>query len=223
MKRFLALAYFAPALIFATAPAYAASQPQTILIGLDLSMSNPLVKDDAYAARVGARIAQELQALPLKSRVLVRTFGNYDSSANALKVDQTITTHAKPQNVAVAIATLISNVPKLVREKNLSAQGNTNIVPFLETMSEVVSCKGSQVKVILATDGFEDSEYATLTRYGGKLPMPKQTLYPGCKEMLILGLGTSAKSPAATKRLRAQWSQWAQAAGFRKFTGLYDW
>ena len=114
---------------------------------------------------MGARVAQELQALPLKSRVLVRTFGNYDSSSNTLKIDQVITTQAKPQNVAVAVATLISNVPKLVREKKLSAQGKTNIVPFLETMSDVIDCKASDVRVILATDGFEDSEYARLTRY----------------------------------------------------------
>lgn len=221
MKRLLVSALAVVAVLLGT-PALAAG-PQTIVIGLDLSISNPLVKDDAYAARVGARIAQDLQGLPLRSRVILRTFGNYDAGANALKIDQAITTHAKPQNVAVAVAQLIGNVPKLVREKKLVAQGKTNIIPFMETMSQVVDCKGSQVRVILATDGFEDSEYAKLTRYGGKLPKPSQPLYPGCQEMLILGLGTGANSPAATKRLREQWSAWAKEAGFKRFSGLYDW
>jgi len=200
-----------------------AAGPQTIIIGLDLSLSTPLITDDAYAARVGARVAQDLQTLPLRSRVILRTFGSYDVTVNALKVDQTITAHAKPQNVAVAVASLISSVPRLVREKKLVAQGMTNIVPFLETMSQVVDCEGSQVTLILATDGFEDSDYARLTRHGGKLPMPAKPLYPGCHEMLMLGIGTGVNSPATTKRLREQWSAWALAAGFERFTGLYDW
>jgi hypothetical protein len=222
MRFLLPLVYCGLALFLTSSSAYSASRPQTILIGLDLSASNPLVKDDNYASRVAARVAQELEKLPLKSRVLVRTFGNYDTASNTLKVDQVITTTAKPENVALAVGKLISNLPKLVREKKLSVQGKTNIVPFLETMSKVIKCNAS-VKVILATDGFEDSDYAKLTRNGGKLPLPATKLYPGCKEMLMLGIGSSAQSPMATKRLQDQWGLWANAAGFKKFTGLYDW
>ena len=200
----------------------ATSQPQTIVIGLDLSKSNPLVKDEAYAARAAARTARELLALPLRSRVMLRTFGSYGGGANGLKVDQVISARAKPQAVAEGIAAIIAHVPKLVAEGKLEAQGKTNIVPFLETEAEIVDCKAGEVRVILLTDGFEDSYYATLTRHGGKLPAP-DPIYQGCDELMILGLGQGGGSPAATKHLRAAWSAYAEKAGFRRFTGLYDW
>lgn len=197
--------------------------PKTFVIGLDLSKSNPLVKDDGYAARAGARAAKDIVALPLKSRVMLRTFGSYDASANGLKVDQLISSHARPEAVAQGIAALIANVPKLVRDGKLKAQGTTNIVPFLDTMAEVVDCSASEVHVVLLTDGFEDSEYAKLTRHGGRLPAPETPAYQGCEELLILGLGQGGGSPSATAHLREEWRAYAGKAGFRHFTGLYDW
>jgi len=197
--------------------------PKTYVIGLDLSKSNPLVRDEGYAARAAARTAKEIASLPLKSRVMLRTFGSYDGSANGLKIDQVISSHARPEAVAKGIATIIASVPKLVSEGKLKVQGKTNIVPFLDTMSQVVDCEQSDVHVILLTDGFEDSEYAHLTRYGGKLPLPSQPAYQGCDELLLLGLGQGGGSPSATKRLRASWKAYAAAAGFQHFYGLYDW
>ncbi|MGV8997953.1 MAG: hypothetical protein ACOH12_13500 [Parvibaculaceae bacterium] len=221
MRRFFASVVTLCVLGFA--PAYADGRPQTYVIGLDLSKSNPLVSDKDYAARAAARAAKEITALPLKSRVMLRTFGSYEASANGLKVDQVITSHARPEAVAKGIATLIANVPELVAQGKLKAQGKTNIVPFLDTMAEVVDCKSSDVHVVLLTDGFEDSEYARLTRAGGSLPVPKEATYKGCDELLILGLGQGGNSPAATKRLRAAWQAYAEAAGFSHFSGLYDW
>ncbi|MGB5092307.1 MAG: hypothetical protein WBN97_03235 [Parvibaculum sp.] len=200
------------------------ARPQTIVIGLDLSKSNPMVLDDAYAARAGAKAVEGLVALPLKSRVLLRTFGSYEVTANGLKIDQRISSQAKPAAVAEGIATIIAKVPALVRQGKLKAQNKTNIVPFLETMSEVVDCQADDVSVILLTDGFEDSEYAHLTAGGGgHLPAPDEALYAGCKQMTILGIGQGGGSPSATQRLRGQWAAWAKAAGFAHFTGLYDW
>lgn len=197
--------------------------PRTYVIGLDLSKSNPLVRDEGYAARAAARTAKEIAALPLKSRIMLRTFGSYDGSANGLKIDQVISSHARPDAVAKGIASIIASVPRLVDEGKLRAQGKTNIVPFLDTMSQVVDCGQSEVHVVLLTDGFEDSEYAHLTRYGGKLPLPEQPAYKGCDELLVLGLGQGGGSPSATKRLRASWQAYAEAAGFKQFSGLYDW
>lgn len=205
------------------AQAEAPAKPQTFVIGLDLSKSNPLISDDGYAARAGARAAKEIVALPPRSRVMLRTFGSYDGSANGLKVDQVISSHARPDAVAQGVAALIANVPKLVREGKLKAQGTTNIVPFLDTMAEVVDCGASDVHVVLLTDGFEDSEYAKLTRRGGKLPAPEKAAYEGCDELLILGLGQGGGSPSATVHLRKEWQAYAAKAGFRNFAGLYDW
>ncbi|MBI1260569.1 MAG: hypothetical protein GC184_02475 [Rhizobiales bacterium] len=198
-------------------------RPQTIIIGLDLSKSNPMVTDDAYAARAGAKAVEDLYELPLKSRVLLRTFGSYEVTSNGLKIDQRISSHAKPDQVAEGIATIIANVPTLVRSGKLAAQSKTNIVPFLETMSQVVDCQDAEVHVILLTDGFEDSEYAHLTSRGGRLPAPSTAMYKGCASLTILGIGQGGGSPSATQNLREEWRGWAKTAGFEHYAGLYDW
>lgn len=212
----------AVALAQAEAMETAAEAPQ-IMIGLDLSKSNPLVTSAAYAARLGERLAHELKDLPLKSRVMVRTFGVYDGGANGLKIDEIVSSRAKPADLAAGLGALVANVPALVREGKLHGQMKTNIVPFLETMSHVIDCQAAPTRVILLTDGAEDSEYGKLTRAGGKLPGPARALYQGCEELLILGLGQGFDSPKATERFRSAWGGWAQGAGFQRFTGLYDW
>lgn len=213
----------AMALAFVLSPAKAQEvpRPQTVIIGLDLSKSNPLVEDQAYAARVAQRAAGEIEHLPLRSRVMLRTFGSYDTGANALKIDEVISARSKPQAVAEGMSAIIAAIPRLIDEGKLQAQGYTNVVSFLENMSQLVDCQASEVHVILLTDGFEDSEYTKLAS-GGSLPTPER-LYPGCAELTMLGVGQGGGSPTSTRRVREQWASWAEAAGFEKFTGLYDW
>lgn len=199
----------------------APARPQTVIIGLDLSKSNPLVDDEAYAARVAARMASEIDELPVRSRVMVRTFGAYDSSENPLKIDEVISARARPESVAEGISALVAAMPQLVAEGKLKAQQWTYIVSFMETMSHQVDCAAGDVRVILLTDGFEDSEQARMLR-GGSLPKP-EPYYQGCTELMMLGVGQGGGSPAVTKRAREQWERWAQAAGFQRFAGLYDW
>lgn len=221
----LAAALWSGAAVWAQADAVEAGEtaaPQ-IVIGLDLSTSNPLVANDAYAAQLGERLARELKDLPLKSRVMVRTFGVYDGGVNALKIDETVSARAKPADLAEGLGALVAHVPALVREGKLRSQTKTNIVPFLETMSHVIDCGAAPTRVILLTDGAEDSEYGRLTRTGGRLPSPAQALYQGCEELLILGIGQGFHSPKATERFRTAWADWAHGAGFQRFTGLYDW
>lgn len=76
--------------------------------------------------------------------------------------------------------------------------------------------------IILASDGIEDSEFARLAT-GGSLPAPDRQLYRGCARLTIYGLGQGSGSPVTTQRLRNQWTNWAQHAGFSAFEGLNDW
>lgn len=221
----LALMAWAPAILAAEpegAETVAVETPQ-LLIGIDLSKSNPLVEDPVYAARVADRVAAELAQLPLRTHLMVRTFGVYDSSSNHLKIDQVISSRAKPEDVADGIRALIANIPTLVKEGKLEAQMYTNIIPFLETMAPVLDCKAGPTRVILLTDGAEDSEYGKLTRSGGALPAPQKRIFSRCEELVILGLGQGLNSPKTTERFRAEWGGWAKKAGFRKFSGYYDW
>ena len=200
-----------------------ATAPRQIVIGLDLSKSNPLVSDKGYAARVAERLSGELSNLPIRSRVIVRTFGVYNATSNHLKIDQTISGRARPEDVAEGISKLVANLPALVAQGKLKAQMKTNIVPFLETMSHVIDCSAMETKVILLTDGAEDSEYGKLTRRGGSLPVPGSALYEGCEQLQVLGIGQGFNSPKTTARFQVAWKSWSQGAGFNNFIGLYDW
>lgn len=199
------------------------SQAGVLVIGLDLSKSNPMVTNDDYARRVADRVAPMVEAMPLRGRVMVRSFGSYDATSNTLRIDQVLSARAKPEDFARGLKTLISGVPKLVRDRKLVAQNKTNILPFLQTMSEVVSCDTHPVTFVLLTDGVEDSEYARLKQASATLPEPSHRRFEGCGELQILGLGQGLNSPKATQRLRTVWGDWAQEAGFARFVGLYDW
>ena len=218
----LALPIMAGASAQAAEPTTAAL-PRQIVIGLDLSKSNPLVSDKGYAARVAERLKGELADLPIRSRVIVRTFGVYNATSNHLKIDQVISGRARPEDVAEGISKLVANLPALVAQGKLKAQMKTNIVPFLETMSHVIDCSAMTTKVILLTDGAEDSEYGKLTRRGGSLPMPGTALYEGCEQLQVLGIGQGFNSPKTTARFQVAWKNWSQGAGFENFLGLYDW
>ena len=197
--------------------------PKRLVIGLDLSKSNPLIDNPAFAAKVAARIAGQVRSLGFMSEVHVRTFGNFDASSNTFAYDTVISTHARPQNVAAEIEKLISGTPMLVERGKWQAQNNTNIVAFLDNAVTSIGCAGMPTTVILASDGIEDSEYARLSLEDSRLPDPQGHAFKGCTELQILGVGQGTRSPIETVRLRAQWTRWAQAAGFSHFLGLNDW
>jgi hypothetical protein len=196
--------------------------PERVIIGLDLSKSNPLVDDPAFAARVSQRIAVIVSRLGMASEVHVRTFGSYDPSSNNFAYDTRISVHARPEQVAAEVQRLIANTPRLVASGKWSSQQRTNILAFLENSARAVGCGGMPTTIILASDGIEDSEYARLT-HGDSLPPPDRRLYRGCYRLAIYGIGQGTGSPVTTSRLRFQWDSWAHAAGFAQFEGLNDW
>src|SRR5215467_7789498 len=82
-------------------------QPKRIIIGLDISKSNPLIDDRDFAAKVGLRIGKIVAGLGFASEVYVRTFGSYDASQNSFYYDTVISTRARPENVAAEIQKLV--------------------------------------------------------------------------------------------------------------------
>jgi hypothetical protein len=201
----------------------AALHPQRIVIGLDLSRSNPLIADPAFAARVSVRIAGIVRDLGFASEVHVRTFGNYDATSNNFAYDVVLSVRNRPENVAAEIQRLVGGTPLLVKTGKWRAQENTNIVAFLDNVSHSIGCADMPTTIILASDGLEDSDYARLIHAGSQLPAPDGKPFAGCAELKILGLGQGAGSPRLTTRLRGEWSSWARAAGFAQFVGLNDW
>jgi len=195
--------------------------PKRVVIGLDIS--NPLVDDDRFAAKVAARIANVVGDLGMASEVHVRTFGSYDASVNNFAYDALISARNRPEHVAGEIQKLIAGTPYLVRSGKWSSQQRTNILAFLDNVSQSIGCGGLPTTVLLASDGIEDSEYVRLGGRDAHLPAPQGRPFRGCAQMEILGLGQGTHSPSETTRLRSEWSRWAVAAGFGRFVGLNDW
>jgi hypothetical protein len=197
--------------------------PRRVIIGLDLSLSNPLIADPAFAAKVAQRIAGEVRGLGFGSEVHVRTFGNYDAVSNTFAYDAVLSVRDRPENVAADVGRLIAATPILVQQGKWRAQQHTNILAFLDNLSHYPGCGGMPTAILLATDGIEDSTYADLDHASSHLPLPEGRPFRGCADFEILGLGQGTRSPRETTRLRAEWQGWSDAAGFQHFVGLNDW
>lgn len=197
--------------------------PSRLIIGLDLSASNPLVTDNAYASKAGRRVGDEIGKLVYRSELSVRTFGAYDADANPFTFDAIASVNDEPEALKNDMTLFISNVPLLVQQGKLQTQPMTNIIAFMEELSLTLDCREMPTTIILVTDGVEDSEYVRLIHRDAQLPLPEKKIFYRCAELQILGLGRGINSPSETKRLREEWEKWAKAAGFKNFVGLNDW
>jgi hypothetical protein len=197
--------------------------PKRVVIGIDLSKSNPLIDEPDFASRVGARVANIIRGLGFASEVHVRTFGSYDATSNNFHYDTVISVRNRPDDVAAQVEKLVAGTPMLIEHGKWKAQDRTNILAFLDNVSQSIGCSGQPTTVILATDGIEDSVYARLDDPDDHLPVPEGKPFAGCAELQILGIGEGTRNPIKTTRLRDEWSRWAHAAGFAKFQGLNDW
>jgi hypothetical protein len=155
--------------------------------------------------------------------VYVRTLGNYDASSNDFYYDAVVSRRMRPAQIAANVQKLIAGTPLLVKSGKWRAQNHTNILAFLDNVSQSIGCASMPTTIVLASDGVEDSEYAHLARRHSRLPAPEGHSFSGCAELQILGLGQGTRSPKETVRLRGDWSGWARAAGFKRFQGLNDW
>jgi hypothetical protein len=196
---------------------------QRVVIGIDLSKSNPITENPQFAAKVGARVASIVSKLGFASEVHIRTFGTFDATANPFYYDTMISARSRPEAVASDVERLIAGTPTLVAGGKWKAQGRTNILAFLDNVSRSEGCSGLPTTIILATDGIEDSQFARLDDADDHLPDPDGKPFAGCVDLRILGLGEGTKSPIKTARIRAEWTRWARAAGFGHFEGLNDW
>jgi hypothetical protein len=205
-----------------TVPQIDKNAPRRMIIGLDLSASNPLVEDRAYAQKVGRRLNKEIESLQFRSEMRLRTFGAYGASNNPIAFDAKVSTKARPEVLGRDVNAFVSNIPNLVERGELSTQSYTNILAFLEELSIELDCNELPTQIILVTDGIEDSEYVRLGYQNSKLPRPKK-IFKNCFELQILGVGRSVKSPTETNRIRDEWKKWAKYAGFKKYTAVNDW
>ncbi|MGF1457043.1 MAG: hypothetical protein ACFB6R_16885 [Alphaproteobacteria bacterium] len=194
-----------------------------VVIGLDLSSDNPLITDAAFARQAGQRIEEMIAALPLRSRVSVRAFGDYGATAGPLTFDRITSARRQPDDVGRFIGRIIGGIPRLVAQGDVVPQTRTNILAFLDNMSHSVDCTIDRVEFYLVTDGLEDSEYSVLAKPDGMLPEPQGTPFAGCPRLTMIGIGGGQASPKTATRITEAWEAWALQAGFGTFRGLKQW
>ncbi len=204
------------------------SPAERLVIGLDLSSSNPLVTKPLYAQKLARRVGDHIRKLPLRSSVLIRTFGDSDGTRNTLRIDEVVSARNRPENIAASVELLIASVPQLVSDGRLDAQPSTHIIGFIKTMHLAIGECRTPTTFILLSDGLEDSEYARLRNPGARLPFldiraPQDKRYK-CDELQILGLGEGLALQSDIDQLRDEWRNWASGDGpFQRFSGLRDW
>ena len=92
--------------------------PRTVIIAIDLSASNPLIRDPGFAAKVAERIKPFISNLAPRSKVMLRSFGAYNSNANApLFLDITIAPKtARAEDIAKLVSGVVAGVPQMVQQ-----------------------------------------------------------------------------------------------------------
>lgn len=219
------LVFLAPGIVHAESK----QRAPRLVIGLDLSESNPLITNPQFALKLAERVADEIETLPVRAEVLVRTFGDNDAAANTMQINEVISARNKSDAVAEDVGLLIASMPTLVAEGKIPAQSTTNIIAFLQTMHEAIGECKTPTRFILLSDGLEDSEYARLRLASSQLPpiviKPPQDKRYKCDELQILGLGQGLNKYEDIDRLRETWKTWAvgRERPFKSFVGLNDW
>lgn len=206
-------------LLFAALVAFIAipASAKTLTVGIDESVSNPLVLDEAYARVVAQYVRGQIAALQPGDWVRVRTFGERTSAhfpSEAIRITRSL----RADKVADLVARFIAGLPS----KTLQGQNQTNILAFLE-FGQFDCANGG--RILLLTDGIESSHSMDdRSLFAGKpLPPPQADLLKGC-EVVMFGLGQSKDGslpPQLVKTIRAAWAAWMKTAG-ATFTAIID-
>ena len=187
---------------------------QTLTIGLDMSLSNPLVTDKAFSQQVAGYVAQQIKPMRAKDQVVIMPFGARDNVANLHSKHIAIKRH-KQAKTAKAVAHHIINFSA----QKSNAQQATNILAWLEFND--FNCAGGGT-IIAVTDGIESSETLNPKAFiTGKAALPKPDEFhqlQGCNVVFYgLGVGRPAKE---AKIIRRAWTQYFKQAGVKSFTPI---
>ncbi len=193
-----------------------------LVIGFDISQGSPLIADRAFARRAGERLRGLIEPLPNRSLVTVRAFGDYGVTPGPLSFDRVISLRQTGETVGVLVGAIAENMPDVIESGRVLMHAESNIVAFLEAMSQSIDCQ-RETRILLVTDGLEDSEFGDLLEPDTQLPAPTDTIFPGCTELQLIGLGHGQTSPLLARRISGEWKAWANQAGFETFRGLSTW
>ncbi|MDX6771005.1 MAG: hypothetical protein SF051_15850 [Elusimicrobiota bacterium] len=227
------------AALLSLAAVSARAEPTLLVIGVDVSQSNPLLlgpQFDAYREASRQRVRDAVGAMEAGSRVMIRTFGDNLATPRSLGVAdaELIPQPRHPDARFRRVETLRPLIAEAVVQKvDLAIESGradpddyTRITRFIEAMSAPVAAhsvfqnpvRGAVprgVRFLLLTDGIEDDPPNGRLLRGGALPASPGFTVPNCAELRLVGFGqarTTLPSDALT-RMRDEWRRWSGAVG----------
>jgi hypothetical protein len=174
-------------------------QAKTLTISSDLSQSNLILVNEAYAAQAASYAANKVLEFKNGDTVHVTSFGALDAPENLLN-QPFIISKRRPAKMLHQI-------------KNAGeGQSNTNIVAFFELTRGFACDQGSEI--LIFSDGLEASVYVSPEKFrNGKQALPKPDVdLKGCT-VTFYGIGEGWQDPRQTKYVSAQWKSYVEAAG----------
>ena len=192
----------------------AGANAQNLTIGLDLSLSNPLVADPSFSKEALEFIAEHIEPMKAKSQVKIKLLGARDNTT----VIKTKTFKIKRRGQAKTLKEVAAYILRQSQDKSKFQQA-TNLVSWLE-FNDFKCAQGG--KVIVVTDGIEASEYVSGQDFiTGKRDLPKPDKHHKLKDCDVyfygVGVGRLAKE---TKIIRDAWINYFEQAGVKSFTAI---
>lgn len=195
----------------------AQAEQQELVIGLDISTSNPLIADPMVAKRAGNKAANLIRTLESGNNIRLRSFGNYSQRDNPLRLDLRISRRLPAQRIAQTVERLIAGLPQLIARNRLPEGRSTYLTAFLEEEAAQLDCERHHTRLVLFTDGVESSPQTSqraLLQGRTALPEPVSEALCGCY-ISLYGIGETAQgaSRRQTLHLITAWKAWAAEAG----------
>ena len=195
------------------------SHAKTIHVGLDLSGSNPLVANTAYARQAASYVRSRIETLEVGENVHMNIFGALGLENSLYSYNAKVTRRVSSESVGREAERLVTGIASGA----FDPQGQTNILFYLEFTP--FDCASGD-EIIVVTDGIESSSAidssGDLLEFGTGLPAPfKPGFLSGCT-ITFYGVGKTDRGSLPllqVRNIQSAWEEYFAIAG-GSFTAL---
>ncbi|MCY7297388.1 hypothetical protein [Alteromonas sp. a30] len=190
--------------LLATLLLSASAQSAQLTIAVDLSGSNPFLKDERASKGAAYYASQHVSQLSTGDSVVLQSFGSLQSFDNFEALQVTLTRKNQKQLVK-GIQSKLTTLASQAKE-----QGSTNLIAYFGRND--FGCEQTGSTVLVLTDGIEASEYVDPNKLlAGEVSLPSPNTFAqdnlkGCT-VIFYGLGIG-RHDSEMVRLREAWSEY---------------